>query len=389
MEYSPIEGAGPDKVVKFYVYKKDFPSVGAYGRSISANLDGRGERPVPQLCMICHGGQIPNHVGGVPAFGTAAHVNFGSRFVPFDHRLFTFPTTPSKAAQEAAIKALNEQIVDFAPPAASGDAIKELVAGLYSGPDPAQQALNFDVPGWVNGASADLPNQSNFYQRVVANGCRTCHTAQPFEQLRFNSSEKFLRLIDISEPTNTLMLGTAQLRACGDYTMPHAFRTHDIFWGTYTDIDPAIAAISMPTEFQNFGDAVPSSHWRAGLCTSFISNLAASPSNFYRQTIQPIFNAKCIFCHTGDFPPGELNLTELSPPNSPESSWQQLLLSGSNRVFPGNDSTGKLVQKITSTGGARMPPNCFRPPDPPDGNLPCLPQADIDRIKAWIRSGAN
>ncbi|MDT7540188.1 MAG: hypothetical protein QOE33_92 [Acidobacteriota bacterium] len=387
MEFAPIEGAGSNKVVKFFVYKKNFPNAGDYGRSISANLDGRGERPVPQLCMICHGGQIPSQPGGIPAFGTAAQVDLASRFIAFDHRLYTFPANPSKAAQEASIKTLNEQIVNAAPPVGSGDPIREVVAGLYNNGASSTQLLNFSVPGWATGASANLTGQSNFYQKVVANGCRTCHTSQPFSQLQFNTSEKFLRRIDIGDPTNTLMLGTAQLRVCGDYTMPHAFRTHEILWGSYTDIDPALLAISMPVEFQNFGNAASVSNWKAGLCTSFISNLAAQPSNFYQQSIQTIFNAKCIYCHSGAFPPAGLNLGEIAPPNSPQSSWQQLLAGG--RVIPGNDTGSLLVQKITSTGPGRMPQNCWRAPDPPNGNLPCLSQPDIDRIKAWIRSGAN
>lgn len=386
MEYSPIENAGTNKVVKFFVYKKGLAN---YGRSISANLDGRGERPVPQLCMICHGGQIASQPGGVPAFGTAAQADLGARFIPFDHRLFTFPASPSKAAQEPKIKDLNEQIVAFAPPAGSGDAIAEVVTGMYANSNPpGTQNLNFDVPGWQNGASANLPNQSNFYQKVVANACRTCHTAQPFPQLQFNTSEKFLRLTSFADPANTLMLGTAQLRVCGDYTMPHAFRTHEVLWGAYTDIDPALLAILMPTEFQNFGDGIAGvPNWKAGLCTSFLSNLASQPSNFYQQSIQPIFNAKCIYCHSGGFPPAGLNLAELSPPNSPQSSWQ-LLLDGV-RVIPGDDVNSLLVKKITATNSSRMPPNCYRPPAAPNGNLPCLLQPDIDRIRAWIRSGAN
>src|SRR6185503_18345938 len=114
-EFTAIEGdAVGDRVVKFFVYKAGLPS---YGRSISANLDGRGERPVPQLCMVCHGGQIPSQAGGVPAFGSAAQVKLGSRFIPFDYRLYTFPTNPAnltKADQEAEFKSLNEQIVNFA-----------------------------------------------------------------------------------------------------------------------------------------------------------------------------------------------------------------------------------------------------------------------------------
>ena len=115
----------------------------------------------------------------------------------------------------------------------------------------AAQLLDSPVDGWKPGASANVPGQTQFYNNVLANACRVCHTAQPFEQLQFKSSDKFLDVSTVAA-NNRLMLGTAQMRVCGDYTMPHAFRTHEIFWGTYTD--PTTAPISMPTEFQNFGD---------------------------------------------------------------------------------------------------------------------------------------
>ena len=77
MEYTPIENDPVgDRVVKFFVYKKNFPNAGDYGRSISANLDGRGERPVPQLCMICHGGLVPNESGNPPVPVFRAGINF-------------------------------------------------------------------------------------------------------------------------------------------------------------------------------------------------------------------------------------------------------------------------------------------------------------------------
>lgn len=389
MEYSPIENdpVAGDKVVKFFVYKKGLLN---YGRSISANLDGRGERPVPQLCMICHAGQIPSQAGGVPAFGTAAQVKLGSRFLPFDHLLFTFPTNPanlSRALQETSIKNLNEQIVNAAPPAPASDPIREVVSGMYNNGASGTQILNFVVPGWVNGASANAQLQGAFYGQIIGPACRTCHIAQPFPQLQFNTSSKFLHLALLNPgtvvggATNGLMLGTAQSRVCGDYTMPHALRTHDIFWGTYTSIDPAIAGISMRTEFQNFGNGVGGSTWKTGLCTSFISNLVTSPSNFYQQTIQPIFNSKCVGCHIAGGS-GPFKLTQ-------GDSFAAVHANG--RIVPPDDTAGGLLAKVTEVapGGGRMPPNCFRAPEPPNGNLPCLSQVDIDKVKAWIRSGAN
>jgi hypothetical protein len=386
MEYSPIENdpAG-DRAVKFFVYKK---ALANYARSISANLDGRGERPVPQLCMICHGGQIPQQSGGIPAFGTATQVKLSSRFLPFDHRFFTFPTSSaalSKANQEASIKNLNEQIVSAAPPAPANDPIHEAIGGMYNNGTSATQILNFTVPGWATGASANAPNQATFYQGVVANACRGCHITQAFQQLQFNTSDKFLNVTSAVTANNRLMLGTAQLRVCGDYVMPHALRTHDIFWNVYPwDVASwGPPPTPFPTQFQTFGDGVGGTTWKAGLCTSFISGLVSTPSQFYEHTIQPIWNGKCVACHVVGGQAGFLPLTDgLSYAN---------LVPG--LVVPGNDANnaGVLLQRVTGAGpGQRMPLGCIAPPAQPGPNqLPCLTQSDIDKIKAWIRNGAN
>lgn len=405
MEYSAIEGDPSNKVVKFFVYKKALTNAAgaSYARSISANLDGRGERPVPQLCMICHGGRISSQSAqGVPTFGTAEQVNLHARFLPFDYRLFTFPTVAglSQTDQDASIKNLNQQIVKSAPPNnLPEDPIVELIDGLYAA-NPAHQNPNFTPAGWQNGASAQALNQADFYQKVIANGCRTCHIANPFTQLQFRTSDEFVNLSAPAAPTpdtggapNHLMLGTAQMRVCGDYIMPHALRTHDIFWGSYSDISQTpiagvIGLISMRQEFQDFGNNIPAGGtgtWKANLCTSFTSS-TTPPSNFYKRSIQTIWNSKCVVCHVGANAPQELDLSEPS-----SSSWQLLLTPAphSPRVIPHDDVNSLVIRKITATDGSRMPQNCYRPPAVPGNNLPCLSQADIDIIKAWIRSGAN
>ena len=404
MEYSDLPAVAGNKVVKFYVYKAALTTAaaitvtnpsGAYARSISANLDGRGERPVPQLCMICHGGEVPQQSGGVPAFGNNAQVTLGSRFLPFDHRFFTSPSgvNPSITAQEPAFKNLNEQIVDSAPPTGAADPIKEVVNSLYSSGASATQIRNFSVPGWQTGASSNVTGQSNFYQRVVADACRTCHIAQPFSQLQFNTSQKFLHLLNspAGGVNNYLLLGTAQNRVCGDYVMPHAFRTHELFWNKYGNIGnlQSPSSFSMPTEFQNFGNGIPApaAQWSTNLCTSFLSTSITSPSVFYDQSIQPIWNGKCTACHVGSFKPLTVG-----------SSYATLNTLG--LITPGDDSVAAnaLLQRTTASNpNNRMPPRCFRAPETAGSsvsgvilnNIPCLSQIDLDKIKTWLRNGAT
>src|SRR5262249_13417303 len=102
MEYSRVESPLgtvnefddvnlPIRTVKFYLYK------GAGDALLrAANLDGKGARPVPQLCMVCHGGalvkpQIVVNGQPVPVFSARDDVKLGSVFVPFDLRYYTFP----------------------------------------------------------------------------------------------------------------------------------------------------------------------------------------------------------------------------------------------------------------------------------------------------------
>lgn len=398
MEYSDLPLAPLNKVVKFYVYKKALTnSSGNYARSISANLDGRGERPVPQLCMICHGGLVPEHVAGTPAFGTNFQVNLSSRFLPFDHRLFTFPNRPGldRAGQELEIKSLNETMVGAVPGfTSSPDPILEVVDALYNDgagiSNSPTQLFNSPVPGWRAGSSLDLQGQTNFYNRVVANACRTCHTAQPFPQLQFNTSDSFVNVSTAVAPNNRLMLGTAEMRVCGDYVMPHALRTHDVFWGTFP-VPATFGGFSMPTEFQTFGNLVGGATWQNNLCTtSFVSPAVLSQSSFYQQSIQPIFNGKCVACHIGGFKPltdgasfAFLHDGRVAPPSdNPDIAGNKLLLRLSY-TDPRDDN-------FDPNNGQRMPQGCIVPPAVPTaGQLPCLVPSDIDRIKAWIRSGAN
>src|SRR5262249_121722 len=62
MECSPVEGGEFAKVpvVKFYVYESRDPEA---KRLTSANLDGVGEKFVPNLCLNCHGGDYDAVVG--------------------------------------------------------------------------------------------------------------------------------------------------------------------------------------------------------------------------------------------------------------------------------------------------------------------------------------
>lgn len=241
MEHAPIEVPGSEAspvfsggdVVKFFVYGRDpDPATDTDGDGISldhdegelltdADLDGYGRRPIPQLCMVCHGGTLPTAVnqdsagnptpGPLPVFGSPAQVDLGARFLPFDLDSFTFPSAgPVTGTQEAAFKTLNTQFVSQTD--LSG-AIQELLDLYYApgGTSPTQNR-GFVVPGW----SAD-PAQEGMYEHVVGRNCRICHVAHDGINRTF-------------EEASQLAAAIATYYACTERSMPHSVRTYERFW---------------------------------------------------------------------------------------------------------------------------------------------------------------
>lgn len=368
MEYSRIESPlgnptefdDPDRVVKFYVYN------GA-GTALlrSANLDGLGARPIPQLCMVCHNGEYPGGAvpSGTPTFATRDDVKLGSRFLPFDLRLYTFAPAPhDKATQQAAFKQLNEDIVKNTPPDA---AIADVITKMYPG-GPAQDET-FVVSGW--NASAD---RQAMYRNVVAPTCRTCHVANVFPPLKFDQSSQ---LIDI--------LGGAESKVCEDHIMPHAKRTHDIFW---TSVGP-----HMPAQFQVFGDTFKTAlnGWQGDKCGQFTGG-GVTPPSIYSTTIQPLWEgpgsvSDCTGCHLGASPPANLNLTAaVSYANLVNVNAFQL--GSMKRIKPSDVAFSYLVHKVEGTqgtvggSGGKMPQGC--------SGASCFSAAQIQAIKDWINAGA-
>lgn len=81
-----------------------------------------------------------------------------------------------------------------------------------------------------------------------------------------------------------------------------------------------------------------------------------------------IFNERCITCHSGSAPTGNLNLS---------SATSYLQLMSKNLIVPGNSSLSTLYQKLNSTN-----PNSVMPPT---GKIE---QGLIDSVAAWIDKGA-
>ena len=108
--------------------------------------------------------------------------------------------------------------------------------------------------------------------------------------------------------------------------------------------------------------------WISGLPPPLTSTLSSIQFN--------VFNPRCVSCHGGATPAGDLNLET-------GTSYGQLVNQPSmgdsniNRVAIGNANISYLIQKLEGNAGLQMPL----------GGTP-LPQSTINIIRAWINAGA-
>lgn len=396
---SPVTASDPERVVKFFVFN------GAGNPVDKANLDGLGDRLVPQLCMVCHGGAIPNVAGStttggvstpvfrdpaVNAAGSRADVKLNSKFLPFDLRSFAYSTTLGfdRNSQEGAFKTLNE-MAKAAPPPDASDPTSNVISVLYDAWYPGNliPQQNAVVPLWNSN-----PQRAAVYAGAVAPACRTCHVANPDPALRFDRA-----IASGGQAGFDDSLSAVQLRVCKQHVMPHARRTHDLFW---TSTNP-----SQPAQLQVYGDAVktanPAVGWQkvgdAGvaldlLCGNeytqgggvIVTNTAFSPVN-------TIFSGVCTGCHSTGAASSQtfahLNLATNAHANIVGvDSWE---LPAMKRVAPGNTGGSYLLRKLQSTHtglGAYQPPGPGNPMPPPNGGLPAT---NINTISGWITGGAQ
>lgn len=196
MEYSATPGTSPTnkRFTKFFVFAPD-TRTGAFQRVTSVDLDRRGQKPVPQSCIVCHGG-----TPGLPVSGATAYPNggdLGSGFLPWDLDSFLFTDTDpgfsakpedaalkaqyTRASQEAQLKLLNAgAYLTFDDP--NRFALqRELLEGWYGGEGMPKAVFDgtFVPPGWQPGGTNQNPADSaTLYTGVFARHCRACHALQ-------------------------------------------------------------------------------------------------------------------------------------------------------------------------------------------------------------------
>lgn len=218
----------PQYEVRFYVYGG---GVAGSPRIDFADLDGLGPKPVPFLCMVCHGGQ----------YDASTHDVKFARFREFDLPSFLYPQggtfdfgsvvgIPPGVLDDFAD--LNK-MVRAAQPVLTGShptPIRALIDSWYpngfTGP-PQKPTLQTMPQAWSNSPYA------NYYHDVYAKSCRTCHVA------RDNGTFPYpFKVFD--DPAN---IQSAAYTVCGipigsgparHRVMPNAWVTYRNFW-----LDPA------------------------------------------------------------------------------------------------------------------------------------------------------
>ncbi|MCH9647367.1 MAG: carboxypeptidase-like regulatory domain-containing protein [Deltaproteobacteria bacterium] len=212
MEYSPNPNdSTPSKYTKFYVYN------GQGVRVNKAALDSAvGEKYIPNLCIICHGGSPATTASDPRGDG-------GSRFIFFDPESYGYSgldTAHSQASQEPAFYNLNQSVkndTNVTP------AVSDLITRWYQPNLPAadqSQDATVVPPAWAP--------QASLYSNVVKPACRACHTTRT----NYVSWDSW----DVANSTNDFKGQGSTIRSyvCGpNRIMPHAEITYERkFWLT-------------------------------------------------------------------------------------------------------------------------------------------------------------
>jgi uncharacterized protein (TIGR03118 family) len=153
---------------------------------------------------------------------------------------------------------------------------------------------------------------------------------------------------------------------------------YTVAWNTTTVADGTVSVKATATDADgNVGSSAAS--------TVTVANTTTPPPVTLTQLQTQIFTPICSGCHTGvgTALPGVQNLTAghtFASIVGVASIEQPTLM----RIKPNDPTNSYLIQKIEGTAatGARMPFGC-----PAVGN-PCLDQATIDQVKAWVSQGA-
>ena len=190
--------------VQFYTYNGDGD------RREYAALDTLGPRPLPQVCMNCHGGSYDNE----------KHLAKFARFLPLDPNVVVFSDSgpTSRAAQEEAIRKINQ--LSLLSPLTSAQMV--MLDKLYSGK--IAVAGTRSATEWAPDAWNDTPSHRQLFDKVMKPNCTTCHAAMQ------NGPDGSVLNISTQFTTPALLEAGLQAFVCNTFTMPNSQATLLNFW---------------------------------------------------------------------------------------------------------------------------------------------------------------
>ncbi len=214
------------RYTRFYVYGGDGNLL------VKANLDGAGDKYMPNLCITCHGGSYYQNDSNTQG------PNLGARFLPFDLESYTYH--PKFGVQRAELAKMNAGVLLTNPTKAT----KELITGWYGTPQPTLNPLFFDqlhVPSIVDSMFAWVgPVQVDRYTNVFKASCRVCHNSRESSGVQFATHTDFQNF------------NFGKTSALTSVAMPHSQRTWGIFWGSRCAVNLGQFVADMPTMLSNF-----------------------------------------------------------------------------------------------------------------------------------------
>jgi mono/diheme cytochrome c family protein len=194
IEYSP----GPNGTVKFAKFYNFDPATGE--RRVMADMDGRGLKAMPGMCINCHGGRAdpltPPGADGKPRFALVANALSGQRgdtqarlhMLDVDSFALSSNAGYTRADLEGAFKRINQMVLCTYPLAGASSAPEDgcrppagpnewqggadaALKAAYGGPGLPNAVFQggYVPPGWVSAG------QSSLYRNVVQQACITCH----------------------------------------------------------------------------------------------------------------------------------------------------------------------------------------------------------------------
>lgn len=240
MEYA-ADAPGLPPYTRFYVYAPNGQ------RLTKVDLDGRGEKHVPGVCMNCHGGSYGNRTqlrDHVAALGTWTSGDVGARFLPFaldsfvyDDMFLNFTGIPHvshfhRADQEARLRTLNEMLL---PTNLTAEA-RTLIHGWYGSTDETASTLpavaqdsHWRPPG---AGAVGWDDNPQVYDDVVRPYCRGCHLS--FPGMTWGTSDQL-----------ESMGYMTQYDVCSSEEMPHALRTWEKMWRSDSPHAPGVLVDDM------------------------------------------------------------------------------------------------------------------------------------------------